>query len=234
MIELALAVCLWAMADSEMNGPTEIPAGRLAIFSVSVPAEGQATWKVFCPESSGLAQEDVAVVVENHQRLIFASPFPGKYIIVVAVAGNNRLDLWDHVLVVTAPSPPPEPGPGPEPNPGPGPGPSPPDLQWSDWAKRTADATVRRPFRDEEGTRIASAFRKVAERVVKGEITDERSAREMLRREVRAALGSLEAITRWKAFSDALDEKLDSVSSEGIKLTDYVRLWTAIADGLEK
>jgi hypothetical protein len=215
-------------------GPQEIGAGRLAVFTVEGPAEAKLVWKVICPDGCALSETDVSLSVENARKLVFASPVPGRYRVLAAVSCGDDLFLLDAILTVsgTLPPVPPNPGPGPQPpEPNPGPGPAPAD--WTTWAKKTADELVPQPFRGQEGRAIAAALRAVADKIATGEITEPRKAREAVRRSVREALKSLEAVNRWMAFSDAVDARIDSLN--GIpSLADYATIWIAIANGLEQ
>jgi hypothetical protein len=92
---------------------------------------------------------------------------------------------------------------------------------------------VPQSFRGHEGKAIAAALRAIADAIAKGTITDPRQAREAVRRSVREALKSLEAVNRWMVFSDAVDARLDELKQTP-SLAEYAAIWMAIANGLEQ
>ncbi len=205
----------------------------MVVFTLDGPPDAKRVWKVICPDDCPITPEDVSLAVENNAKLLFASPVPGRYRILAAVAYGDSLYLLDAVLTVSGvspPHPPCPPGPQPpEPNPGPGPAPS----DWTAWAKRAADELVPQSFRGHEGKAIAAALRAIADAIAKGTITDPRQAREAVRRSVREALKSLEAVNRWMVFSDAVDARLDELKQTP-SLAEYAAIWMAIANGLEQ
>ena len=214
--------------EPKIVGPEKIAAGRLAVFSIDCPDGAKAAWRVFPPEQSGLTQTDCAASFEQQRKLAFASPIPGTYRIVAAVSYGDELYLLDVALLVEAASPP-SPPPGP-----PGPGPTPPSPSgWADWAKRVAAETVSEPFRRTEGPTVAKALRSVIDAIAAGQITEPRKARETVRQAVRESLGTMEAINRWESFSNAVDEKMDAEQETLKSLSDYARVWSEIASGLE-
>ncbi|NMC81671.1 MAG: hypothetical protein GYA63_02310 [Armatimonadetes bacterium] len=221
MIEVFLAAAVLGQAG--IQGPAEVDPGRLAVYSVEAAPEASSAWRVFCPEASGLHQEDVAAIFEQNRNLAFASPVPGRYVFVVAVADSGALTLHDLIVVVRE-SPGPEPGPGPEPIP----------SNWRDFADKTAGRLIPQPFRSEEGKLIAAALRKVAADIGSGALNDARAAREAVRIAVRDALATVEAIQRWKPFSDAIDAELDKPPGTDRTLADYAAIWSAIAEGLDR
>lgn len=214
--------------EPKIVGPEKIAAGRLAVFSIDCPDGAKAAWRVFPPEQSGLTQTDCAATFEMQRKLAFASPIPGTYRVVAALSYGDELYLLDVALLVEAASPPsPPPGP-PDPNPTP---PSP--SGWADWAKRVAAETVAEPFRRTEGLTVAKALRSVIDAIAAGRITEPRKARETVRQAVREGLGTMEAINRWESFSNAVDEKMDAEQETLKSLSDYARVWSEIASGLE-
>ena len=229
MTGLLLCVAVLGLAqDPAIVGPTEVEAGRLAVFSIDCPDGAKAAWRVFPPEQSGLTQTDCAASFEQQRKLAFASPIPGTYRIVAAVSYGDELYLLDVALLVEAASPP-SPPPGP-----PGPGPTPPSPSgWADWAKRVAAETVSEPFRRTEGPTVAKALRSVIDAIAAGRITEPRKARETVRQAVRESLGTMEAINRWESFSNAVDEKMDAEQETLKSLSDYARVWSEIASGLK-
>lgn len=229
MNALLLGLVLLAQTvEPKIVGPEKIAAGRLAVFSIDCPDGAKAAWRVFPPEQSGLTQTDCAASFEQQRKLAFASPIPGTYRIVAAVSYGDELYLLDVALLVEAASPP-SPPPGP-----PGPGPTPPSPSgWADWAKRVAAETVSEPFRRTEGPTVAKALRSVIDAIAAGRITEPRKARETVRQAVRESLGTMEAINRWESFSNAVDEKMDAEQETLKSLSDYARVWSEIASGLE-
>lgn len=223
MIAALLAMFLAGQSpEPQIVGPESITAGRLAVFSVECPDGAKVVWRVFPPDQSGLTEADCAAFFESQRKLAFASPIPGVYRLVVAVSYAEDLWLLDRTLTVQGPSPP-----------GPDPGPTPEPSDWTEWARRTAAETVPEPFRLAEGSKIAKALRTVAAAASTGRITEPRKAREAVRQTVREALQTLEAIKRWEAFSNALDEKMDAEQETLKSLSDYARVWSEIASGLE-
>lgn len=215
--------------EPKIVGPEKIAAGRLAVFSIDCPDGAKAAWRVFPPEQSGLTQTDCAATFEQNRKLAFASPVPGTYRVVAAVGYGDELYLLDAALLVEERSPPSPPTP-PDP---PSPGPTPPPSGWADWAKRIAAETVSEPFRRSEASTVAKALRSIVDAIAAGRITEPRKAREAVRQAVRQALGTMEAITRWEAFSNALDEKMDAEAESLKTLADYGRVWSEVATGLE-
>lgn len=203
--------------EPKIVGPEKIAAGRLAVFSIDCPDGAKAAWRVFPPEQSGLTQTDCAASFEQQRKLAFASPIPGTYRIVAAVSYGDELYLLDVALLVEAASPPSPPSPS----------------GWADWAKRVAAETVSEPFRRTEGPMVAKALRSVIDAIAAGRITEPRKARETVRQAVREGLGTMEAINRWESFSNAVDEKMDAEQETLKSLSDYARVWSEIASGLE-
>lgn len=236
-----LLLCIAALGlaqEPAIVGPTEVDAGRLAVFSIEGPQDAKLVWKVICPDQCELTENDVSIPVENNAKLVFASPVPGRYRVLAAVAYAENLYLLDTVLTVSGavppvpPNPPNPPNPGPNP-PGPNPGPGPAPEGWTAWAKRAADELIPQPFRAIEGKTIAAALRAVADEIATGKITDARKAREAVRRTIRESLKTLEAVNRWMVFSDAVDARLDE-QTQPLTLADYAAIWLAIANGLEQ
>jgi len=226
-----LCVLLGVAQDPAISGPAQVDAGRLAVFTLEGPQDAKLVWKVICPDDCPLSPEEVSLAVENNAKLVFASPVPGRYRILAAVAYGDDLYLLDAVLAVSGVPQPLPPHPGPQP-PGPNPGPGPAPADWAAWAKQAADELVPQPFRREEGKAVAAALRTVADEIAKGTISDPRKAREAVRRSIRAALKSLDALNRWMAFSDAIDAKLDALPQVP-SLAEYAAIWIAIANGVE-
>jgi len=224
MNALLLGLVLLAQTvEPKIVGPEKIAAGRLAVFSIDCPDGAKAAWRVFPPEQSGLTQTDCAASFEQQRKLAFASPISGTYRIVAAVSYGDELYLLDVALLVEAASPPPGP-----------PGPTPPSPSgWADWAKRVAAETVSEPFRRTEGPTVAKALRSVIDAIAAGRITEPRKARETVRQAVRESLGTMEAINRWESFSNAVAEKMDAEQETLKSLSDYARVWSEIASGLE-
>ena len=213
----------------QIQGPEKLDAGHLAVYTIECEDSAQVRWLVIPPDSSGLSEQDVSATFENNRKLAFATPQPGNYRLVAAVAYNQSLDLLSLVVRVEGSGPSPGPSPTP-PNPSPVP---PPPGSWSEWAIRTAKATVPESFRSAEGKRVADALRTVIEAINAGRISDARKARENVRAAVRESLQTLEAVNRWKTFSDALDQRMDEQQDKLKTLQDYVSVWNEIAKALE-
>jgi hypothetical protein len=208
----------------QIEGPESVDAGRLAVYTIEAEQSAQVRWLVLPPESSGLAEQDVAATFEGNRKLAFASPKTGNYRLVAAVSYGDQLDLISLVISVSGSSPPPQPDPTPPP---------PTPTGWASWAKQTATETVPESFRATEAKRVADGLKIVVEAIRAGRISDPRKARENVRAAVREALQTVEAVNRWKSFSDKLDAKMDAEGEAVNSLADYVRVWTEIAKGLE-
>lgn len=219
-IAIAVVVASAAFAgEPQIIGPTEVEPGDLVILRLDVPESAKVDWQAFGQAeklSNWAALEDGRVVV-------FASRTAGVYNFVCAVWDGEQIDLLLHRV---------ENGDGgPQPDP---PGPSPTPSGWEAWTTRTAESLVDSSNRAAEAQAIAQAMRSVVSSVRGGEFSDAREARESLRAATRARLGSVPAIERWQAFSDAVDERLDAEAGSGeLSLQEYATIWEAIAKGLE-
>jgi hypothetical protein len=226
---LICAVLVGQVAAPPIDGPEQIAAGRLAVFRIEAQPGIKALWKIITPDGCKLAEADVSAAFEDNHALAFASPVPGKYRIVVALADSSQLWLIDRTLVVESS---PSPGPGPEPGPPlPGPGPS-PNTEWAKWAYAKSRELVPESFRVREAALVADALRAVCEAIAAGRIADARRARESVRQSVREVLGTVEAINRWQSFSNALDAELDKIQEKLKSPADYAAVWRDVAEGL--
>lgn len=225
MHAILLVLALVTANEPIVSGPEKVPAGRLAVFTVTCADTARTMWRVFPPDGSNLSESDVAAIFENNRKVAFASPVPGRYRLVVAVADGEQVYLIATPVVVEGPSPPTPPDPEPGPTP-------PTPSAWADWARRVAQQTVSEPYLSQEGPKVAAALRSVCDAVQAGRITDMRRAREAVRQAVREALGTMTAIRRWQSFSDQLDERMDAEQSKLQTLNDYVSVWKQVAEGV--
>ncbi len=101
-------------------GPASTPVGELCVFDASGSTGAGYDWNVSADRNTDGRWE----IVDDGQRLVFASPEPGKYKISLSVAIDGQSDLVEWILGNGK-----EPGPDPDPDPGPDP-PLPPDNKW--------------------------------------------------------------------------------------------------------
>jgi len=222
-----------------INGPDTVPAGRLAKFEFSASGNvAEVIWLAWLPDTCPLSEDDVVMPFGN--VLVFASPYPGPYRLIVAASVDGKLSLAKKTFRVEGTSPGPEPNPGPNPNPNPGPGPNPnpppgpdtPVTEWRKWAAEKVVQLVPREYVRAEGDIVARAMLSVVMDIKNGQIKDTRQARELVRNRVRTSLGTIEAIERWTKFSDLLASQLDRVKDSLTTVGHYAVIWEAVAYGI--
>jgi len=227
-ITILLTSVSTSFAQTRIDGPDEVSAGRLCVLKLTdLTPSDKAEWVIIAKSDAVLDPARGAdwEVFENGTVCVFATPNPGKYLVIVAYSSSSaQIGLIAHPLTVTGSVPvPPNPPPPVPPNP------PQPESTWADLAHERAQALVASP-RAGEAAKLAEGLRKAASEVTAE--TDFRKAREHVRECTREAIGS--NYIRWlewsKAIGDAIAEKADTIKT----LEDYKKVLMELATGLER
>lgn len=224
-----------ARGQVTIDGPDTVDAGRLCVLRLSgLTGSESAEWLII--SRSGTLTDPVRgvdwEVFEAGRVCVFATPNPGRYLVLVATSptsGNVVLIAHDVTVGNPPPPPPTPPNPGPEPGPGPGPTPPGPVLKWEQLALEKAMALVASP-RAAEAKKVADALRTAASQVT--DVNDFRKARELVREKTREALGT--GYVRWLDWSKAVGDEIAKSADEIKGLDDYKEILIQLAAGLEK
>ena len=226
-----------ACGQVTIDGPDVVDAGRLCVLRLSgLTGSESAEWLII--SRAGTLTDPVRgvdwEVFEAGRVCVFATPNPGRYLVLVASSPTSgNVVLIAHEVTVGNPPPPPptppNPEPGPQPGPGPGPTPPGPVLRWEQLAREKAMSLVASP-RAAEAKKVADALRTAASQVT--DVSDFRKARELVREKTREALGT--GYVRWLDWSRAVGDEIAKSADEIKDLEDYKEILIQLAAGLEK
>ncbi|MGB9619721.1 MAG: hypothetical protein ACPL7K_04870 [Armatimonadota bacterium] len=214
---------------AKIDGPDQVPSGKLTLFHLNGQESLVADWTILSrvSELADPVRDVDWIIYDNGRSVAFATPVPGRYLVICAVydPGDNakKVNILVHSLTVGEPLPPPPPPPPPTP-----PNPT-PNKDWSDAARDLATQLVPKP-RAEEAKTLAAAMKEVA--ATFPQLNDLRKARERLREATRTALG--EKYTRWLQWSEAIANILEANSAKITTVAEFQNIVNSIAAGLEQ
>jgi hypothetical protein len=199
----------------EIVAPDKVKPGELVVLA----ADGDATsfsWQVI-PATDNFLQ------IDGGRRAVFSSGSSGKFMFVLAVAKDGKVEVKTHTIQVGVS--------GPSPTPGPTPTPQPTD----DFAMRVVAwcEAVDSPTKRDDALKLSQSFISVAATISSGVIKTPGEILEVTKTANRAALGDA-GVQAWAPFLESLRAELNAMGKAG-KLDDadaHAELWQAIGDAL--
>jgi hypothetical protein len=227
---ILLAILCWpaGTAAAEIKAPAAAEAHTLVRVTSNTAGTGFA-WFISGP--AGFADLQT---YDGGQSAVFTGP-PGRYAVMLVVAGaNGKLDQGQATVVIGGA---PAPGPGPTPGPGPGPGPAPepvfPPGKFQ-FARLSYDEArkIAGPAR-QRAQAMGANYEAIAAQLAAGGLPDVPAALGELRTRNRATLGA--ELADWGPWALAWTERANKHNADGTlrSVADYVTALEETAQGLK-
>ncbi len=199
----------------EIVAPDKVKPGELVVLA----ADGDATsfsWQVI-PATDNFLQ------IDGGRRAVFSSGSPGKFMFVLAVAKDGKVEVKTHTIQVGVGSPAPTPGPTPTPGPA------------NDFSMKVVSwcEAVESPTKRDDALKLSQSFISVAATISSGVIKTPDEILEVTKTANRAALGDAGGQV-WAPFLESLRAELNAMGKAG-KLDDadaHAEMWRAIGEAL--
>ncbi len=217
--------------DAAILGPTTVQVGELVVLAVNSMDAPGAT----CYEWTTVPECNKTRTMEDGRLLVLVFDQPGGYTAILACGDDAGVTLSKHYIEVQGDTPVPPNPPAPEPDPEPEPEPEPqPDENWANWARATAESTVKSRSIIEQADALAGQLESLAAKIAAGGVKDAAEARVELRRSNAQALGR-DAI-EWSEFSNRFSKLCIDLEAKGDlkSLSQYRKIYVGVAAGLRQ
>lgn len=204
-----------------IQAPAKVKAGQIVWIKTEGSRFDDIVWKSGAPDHAWSLSED-------KRTCMFQSMDAGKFLFIVAVSKNNRVDVACFQIELTGgsePQPnPPQPGPDNDPSPG---------SAFSVTIRNLLKQHVPQASLSKHARKLSEQIRNLCNGIsTNKDRYNPRTAREAFVKRNRTVIG--EDIGSWKFFSDAMAVEVKKEVGDNPTLNDLVRAWNQVADALEK
>lgn len=196
----------------EIVAPDKVKAGDLVILAADGDADSF-SWQVI-PATDNFLQ------IDDGRRAVFSSGSPGKFMFVLAVAKDGKVEVKTHTIQVGGGVPAPTPTPQPT---------DALSMKIAAWCE-----AVDSPTKRDDALKLSQSFISVAATISSGAIKTPQEILEVTKTANRVALGDA-GVQAWAPFLESLRAELNALGKAG-KLDDadaHAELWRAIGEGLK-